>query len=79
LCNKNLNVLVSSNSPIESSVNVALILSGISLYLEQLKIDRWDKAPMNSVARKKTAMGQWVSVNTFLRGFSILRERYTEA
>jgi hypothetical protein len=58
MCNKNIKVLVFSNSPIESSVNMALILSGIFPYLEQLKIDCWDKALMNFLPRKRQ---RWIN------------------
>ena len=72
ICNKNIKTLVLGNSVLESPLDVALILSGLFPYLEQVRL--WDLIP-----QRPWAMDQWSSVNTFLRGFNILRERYTEA
>jgi hypothetical protein len=73
---KNLKVLVLGNSPIDSPQHVALIISGLFPYLEQVEFDYWDSYTQ---AQKNTMIDRWTSVNTFLRCFSIVRERYTEA
>jgi hypothetical protein len=73
---KNLKVLVLGNSPIDSPQHVALIISGLFPYLEQVEFDCWDSYTQ---AQKNTMIDRWTSVNTFLRCFSIVRERYTEA
>ncbi|KAG2357925.1 hypothetical protein BDR07DRAFT_1379756 [Suillus spraguei] len=66
--------LTLGNSIISSPLNVALILSGLFPYLEQVNLDCWDTAPMNSsrsVLHKYLEMEKWESVNSFLHGFSI--------
>ncbi|KAG2337505.1 hypothetical protein BDR05DRAFT_952579 [Suillus weaverae] len=73
-----LNELTLGNSLIASPLNVALILSGIFPYLEQVDLDCWNTAPMNSLCSaidKNSAMEKWASVNSLLHGFSIVRER----
>jgi hypothetical protein len=70
---KHLKVLVLGNSPIDSPKHVALILSELFPYLEQVELDYWDAY---TITQKKTMVDQWVSVNTLLRCF---RERYIEA
>ncbi|KAG1752898.1 hypothetical protein EDB19DRAFT_972825 [Suillus lakei] len=70
-----LNNLTLGNSIIDSPLNVALILSGISPRLKQVNLDCWDTAPMNLLPQKKSAMEQWVLVNSFLSGFGVVRER----
>ncbi|KAG0694384.1 hypothetical protein DFH29DRAFT_815425 [Suillus ampliporus] len=64
--------LTLGNSIISSPLNVALILSGLFPYLEQVNLDCWDTAPMNSsrsVLHKYSEMEKWDAVNSFLRGF----------
>ncbi|KAG1890171.1 hypothetical protein F4604DRAFT_1643764 [Suillus subluteus] len=63
------------NSVIDSPLNVALILSGLFPDLEQVNLDCWNTTFMNALPQKKSAMKQWASVNSFLRGFSVVRER----
>ncbi|KAG1784567.1 uncharacterized protein HD556DRAFT_1451650 [Suillus plorans] len=70
--------LTLGNSIISSPLNVALILSGLFPYLEQVNLDCWDTAPMNSsrsVLHKYSEMEKWEAVNSFLHGFSIVRKR----
>ncbi|KAG0694386.1 hypothetical protein DFH29DRAFT_1006385 [Suillus ampliporus] len=67
--------LTLGNSIISSPLNVALILSGLFPYLEQVNLDCWDTAPMNSsrsVLHKYSEMEKWDAVNSFLHGFSIV-------
>ncbi|KAG0706741.1 hypothetical protein DFH29DRAFT_1076734 [Suillus ampliporus] len=78
-CNKYLKHLVLGNSPIESPLRVALVLSGLFPHLKQVALDCWDTTPMNSLPQKKSKMEQWASINSFLDGFSIVRERSIEA
>lgn len=73
---KHLKVLTLGNSPIDSPQHVVLILSGLFPYLEQVELDYWDSY---TLAQKKIMTDRWMSVNTLLRCFSIVRERYTEA
>ncbi|KAG1906734.1 uncharacterized protein F5891DRAFT_941305 [Suillus fuscotomentosus] len=76
--NTYLNDLTLGNSLIASPLNVALILSGIFPYLEQVDLDCWHTAPMNSFCSaidKNSAMETWASVNSLLHGFRIVRER----
>ncbi|KAG2028851.1 hypothetical protein BDR03DRAFT_976267 [Suillus americanus] len=73
-----LNDLTLGNSLIASPLNVALILSGIFPCLEQVDLDCWNTAPMDSLLSandKNSAMEKWTSVNNILDGFSIVRER----
>ncbi|KAG1751463.1 uncharacterized protein EDB91DRAFT_1105686 [Suillus paluster] len=72
---ENLETLVLGNSPIKSPRNVALILSGLFPRLEGVNLECWDTISMDSLPRKKSEMRQWESVNTFLGGFSIVKER----
>jgi len=68
--------LTLGNSVIDSPLDVALILSGLFPRLQQVNLDCWDMATtMRSLPQKKLAMEQWVLVNSFLRGFSVVRER----
>lgn len=77
-CNKNLKELVLTNSPIDSPLRVALILSGLFPYLLQVDLDCWNSPPQNVLPQKKSAMPQWGLVNQFLLGFGVVRERHTE-
>lgn len=70
-----LNRLTLGNSPIDCPVNVALILSGLFPHLEQVNIDCWNKIQMYAMPQRIAAMKQWASVNSILRGFSVVRER----
>ncbi|KAG1870225.1 hypothetical protein DFJ58DRAFT_723121 [Suillus subalutaceus] len=71
---KNLKDLILGNSVIDSPLNVALILSSLFPDLEQVNLDCWNTVLMDSLPQKKPAMEQWASVNSFLRGFRIVRE-----
>ncbi|KAG0700858.1 hypothetical protein DFH29DRAFT_1053820 [Suillus ampliporus] len=78
-CNKNIKSLTLGNSPIESPLNVALVLSGLFPSLEQVDLGCWDLTPMISLPQKKPAMEQWALVNSILSGFRVVRERRLEA
>ncbi|KAG2154022.1 hypothetical protein DEU56DRAFT_433788 [Suillus clintonianus] len=73
-CNKHLKHLALGNSPVGSSLHVALILSGLFPHLEQVNFDYGDRMQ----TMKKSAIERRESVQSFLSGFSIVRERYTE-
>jgi hypothetical protein len=81
ICNNHLEKLVLTNSPMESPLNVALILSGLFPNLLKVDLDCWDSVPKNSVPQKQSAMQleQWKAVNLFLHGFRVVRERCTES
>jgi len=70
-----LKVLTLGNSVIDSPLNVALILSGLFPHLQQVSLGCWSTTPMKSLPQKGPAMEQWTLVNSFLRGFSVVRER----
>ncbi|KAG0700857.1 hypothetical protein DFH29DRAFT_1000768 [Suillus ampliporus] len=74
-CNENLETLVLGNSPIKSPLNVALILSGLFPRLEKVNLECWDTDLMNALDKKKSAMRSWASVNSFLSGFSVIKDR----
>ncbi|KAG1761783.1 hypothetical protein EDD22DRAFT_804142 [Suillus occidentalis] len=80
ICNNHLEKLVLTNSPMESPLNVALILSGLFPNLLKVDLDCWDSVPKNSVPQKQLAiqLEQWKAVNLFLHGFRVVRERCTE-
>ncbi|KAG1751460.1 uncharacterized protein EDB91DRAFT_609285 [Suillus paluster] len=65
--NPHLKFLAFGNSPIESPVDVALVLSGLFPYLKQVNLDCWD------TSSKK--MERWTSVNSILDGFRVLEGR----
>ncbi|KIK37254.1 hypothetical protein CY34DRAFT_93075 [Suillus luteus UH-Slu-Lm8-n1] len=67
--------LTLGNSIIDSPLNVALILSGLFPHLEQVNLDCWDTALLLLTYHSTLAIEHWVSVNDFLRGFSVVRER----
>jgi hypothetical protein len=73
-CNKYLKHLVLGNSPVGTPLNVALILSGLFPNLEQVNFDCPDTMQINKSITERRA-----SVNRFLDGFGIVRERCTEA
>ncbi|KAG1851354.1 hypothetical protein F4604DRAFT_2045887 [Suillus subluteus] len=76
--NTYLSDLTLGNSLITSPLNVALILSGIFPCLEQVNLDCWNTAPMNSswsVLDRNSVMEKRASVNGFLHGFNIDRDR----
>ncbi|KAG1781719.1 hypothetical protein EV702DRAFT_603098 [Suillus placidus] len=73
-CNKYLKHLVLGNSPLGIPLKVALILSGLFPNLEQVNLDCPD-----TVQIKKSTMERRASVNSFLGGFSIIRERCTKS
>ncbi|KAG1750877.1 hypothetical protein EDB19DRAFT_1871440 [Suillus lakei] len=77
-CNKNLKHLILGNSPVESPLKVALILSGLFPHLEQVNLDCWGSSQIKFVRQKKLEMEQWASVNNFLDAIGIVKERYTE-
>ncbi|KAG1816163.1 uncharacterized protein BJ212DRAFT_214497 [Suillus subaureus] len=80
LCNKHLKFLALGNSHIKSPLNVALILSGLFPLLGQVDLAWWDMMKlMSSSYQKEPMMEQWVLVNSFLSGFSVVRERGIEA
>lgn len=70
-----LKVLTLGNSVIDSPLNVALILSGLFPHLQQVSLGCWSTTPMKSLPQKGPAMEQWTLVNSFLCGFSVVRER----
>jgi hypothetical protein len=75
--NTHLNDLTLGNSLTASPLNVALILSGIFPCLEQVNLDCWNTAPMDSFLSahdKNSVMEKWASVNSLLDGFSVVRE-----
>ncbi|KAG2111184.1 uncharacterized protein F5147DRAFT_771916 [Suillus discolor] len=74
-----LNCLTLGNSPIDCPVNVALILSGLFPRLEQVNIDCWNGYQLYVIPQRTPAMKQWASVNSILRGFSVVKERRVEA
>ncbi|KAG2343855.1 hypothetical protein BDR05DRAFT_1059388 [Suillus weaverae] len=80
ICNNHLEKLVLTNSPMESPLNVALILSGLFPNLLKVDLGCWDSAPKNLLPPKQSAtqLEQWQAVNLFLLGFSVVRERFTE-
>ncbi|KAG1762908.1 hypothetical protein EDD22DRAFT_537528 [Suillus occidentalis] len=67
--------LTLGNSIIDSPVNVALVLSGLFPHLERLDLSCWDENDMKPQYKKTSAMEEWVSVNSFLYAFSVVRER----
>jgi hypothetical protein len=69
--------LTLGNSVIDSPLNVALILSGLFPHLEQVDLDCWNTSDMSidSIPQRTLAKEQWASVNSFLHGFSVVRER----
>ncbi|KAG1870775.1 hypothetical protein DFJ58DRAFT_24470 [Suillus subalutaceus] len=73
-CNKHLKHLVLGNSPVGTPLKVALILSGIFPNLEQVNLDCPDTEQI-----KRSTMERRALPNSFLDGFSIVRERCTEA
>lgn len=73
ICNKYLKHLVFGNSPVETPLKVALILSGIFPNLEQVNLDCAD-----AMQTKWTNIKQWALVNSFLDGFGIVRKRCTK-
>ncbi|KAG1740201.1 uncharacterized protein EDB91DRAFT_1347153 [Suillus paluster] len=79
ICNKHLKNLVLSNSPIESPMRVALVLSGLFPNLMRVDLDCWDSAPTIKSALKQSLMKQWEDVNLNLVGFVIVRARDKEA
>ncbi|KAG0701008.1 hypothetical protein DFH29DRAFT_587695 [Suillus ampliporus] len=79
ICNKQIKNLVLSNSPIDTPLYVALILSGLFPYMDRVELNCWDSAPNNLSHQKQSAMKQWESVNLFLRSFTIVRKRCMEA
>ncbi|KAG2074691.1 hypothetical protein BDR04DRAFT_1092908 [Suillus decipiens] len=80
LCNKNLKLLSLGDSPINSPLNVALILSGLFPLLDQVNLGWWHMMRLMSPSyQKEPAMEQWVLVNSFLHGFNVVRERGIEA
>lgn len=80
ICNNHLEKLVLTNSPMESPLNVALILSGLFPNLLKVDLGCWDSAPKNLLPPKQSAtqLEQWQAVNLFLLGFNVVRERCTE-
>jgi hypothetical protein len=74
-----LNYLTLGNSLNDSPVNVALILNGLFSHLEQVNLDCWNTSQMYDFPQRIPAMKQWASVNSILRGFSVVRERRMEA
>lgn len=73
-CNKHLKHLVLGDSPVGTPLKVALILSGLFPNLEQVNFECSDTAQT-----KKSILERRASVNSFLGGFSIVRERCIEA
>jgi hypothetical protein len=67
-CNKRLNFLALGNSPIYDPVNVALIISGLFPYLEQVDL-----------GQSTSDKSQWAIVNNMLHGFNVARERRVES
>ncbi|KAG2125762.1 hypothetical protein DEU56DRAFT_565087 [Suillus clintonianus] len=77
-CSRNLKELVLSNSPIDSPLHVALILSGLFPYLKQVDLDCWDSAPATLPRQSQTVKKQWEEVNLALFSFSVVKERRVE-
>lgn len=76
LCNKHLEFLSLGDSPIQSPLNVALILSGLFPLLGQVDLAWWDMMKLiYPTYQKEPGMEQWVLVNSFLTAFSVVRER----
>ncbi|KAG2135502.1 hypothetical protein DEU56DRAFT_981124 [Suillus clintonianus] len=66
LCNKHLKFLALGNSPMESPLNVAVIIGGLFPRLEQVQPEPWSS-------------DRWTLVNSFLDGFRLVREQRVEA
>jgi hypothetical protein len=78
-CNKRLKSLALGNSPINDPVNVALIISGLFPYLEQVDLACWSTRLMNTKDQGASGMSPWAIVNNMLHGFSVARERRVES